>query len=74
MPGVHHGYLSHAILVDGKDLDVSAPHFAPLLKETVVPLLVEKLIDKLRAVFQLDVDALTFIGGIVRGSHHGGYM
>jgi hypothetical protein len=45
-----------------------------LLKEAVVPLLVEKLIDKLRAVFQLDVDTLAFIGGVVRGSHNGGYM
>ena len=74
MPGSYHEVSRNAIPVYGEDLDVSAPHFAPLLKETVVPLLVEKLIDKLRAVFQLDVDALTFIGGIVRGSHHGGYM
>jgi hypothetical protein len=69
MPGVHHGYLSHAILVDGKDLDVSAPDLATLLEGAVVPLLVEEFIDKLRTVFELDVDALAFIGGVMGGAH-----
>ena len=31
-----------------------------LLEEAIVTLPVEKLVDKLRAVFQLDVDALAF--------------
>ena len=66
--------LRQAVLVDGEDLDVSAPHFALLLEEAVVPLLVEELIDKLSAVFQLHVDALAFIGGVMRGPHHEGYM
>jgi hypothetical protein len=74
MPGLYHGVSNRSISVDREDLDVSAPHFAPLFEEAVVPLLVEKLVDKLRAVFQLDVDALAFIGGVVRSSHNGGYM
>jgi hypothetical protein len=74
MPGLYRWVSNHAIPVDGEDLDVSAPNLAMLLKEAVVPLLVEKLIDKLRAVFQLDVDALAFVGGGVRGSHNGEYM
>jgi hypothetical protein len=74
MPGLYHWLSNHAILVDGEDLDVSAPNFAPLFKEAIVALPVEKLVDKLRAVFQLDVDALAFVGGGVRGSHNRGYM
>jgi hypothetical protein len=41
----------HAILVDSEDLDVPAPDFAMLLKETIVTLPVKKFIDKLGAVF-----------------------
>jgi hypothetical protein len=74
MSGLYHWVSNHALPVDGEDLDVSAPNLAMLLKEAVVPLLVEKLVDKLRAVFQLDVDALAFMGGVVRGSHNRGYM
>jgi hypothetical protein len=74
MPGLYHSISNHAILVDGKDLDVSAPDFAMLFEEAIVVVPVEKLIDKLGAVFELDVDALAFVGGGVRGSHNGGYM
>jgi hypothetical protein len=74
MPGLYHWVSNHAILVDGEDLDVSAPDFAMLLEEAIVAFPVQKLIDKLRAVFQLDVDALAFVGGGVRGSHNGEYM
>jgi hypothetical protein len=74
MPGLYHWVSNHAILVDGEDLDISAPDFAMLLEEAIVALPVEKLIDKLGAVFELDVDALAFVGGGVRGSHSRGYM
>jgi hypothetical protein len=74
MAGLHYCLSYDAILVDGENLDVSAPNFAMLFKETVVALLVEEFVDKLRAVFQLDVDALAFIGGVVRGSHDERYM
>jgi hypothetical protein len=62
------------IPVNSEDFDISAPNFPMLFKDTITPLLVEKLVDKLRAVSELDIDALAFIGGVVRGSHSGGYM
>jgi hypothetical protein len=72
MPGLYHWVSNHAILVDGEDLDEAAPDFAMLLEEAIVTLPVEKLVDKLRAVFQLDVDALAFYWwrceGFARGS------
>jgi hypothetical protein len=74
MPGLYHWVSNHAILIDGEDLDIAAPDFAMLREEAIVALPVEKLIDKLGAVFELDVDALAFVGGGVRGSHSGGYM
>ena len=74
MPGLYHWVSNHAILVDGEDLDVPAPDFALLLEEAIVALPVEELVNKLRAVFELDVHALAFVGGGVRGSHNGGYM
>jgi hypothetical protein len=74
MPGLYHWGSNHAILVDGEDLNISTPDFPLLLEEAVVALPVEELIDKLGAVFQLDVDALAFVGGGVRGSHNEGYM
>jgi len=67
MPELYHWVSNRAILVDGEDLDISAPDFAMLLEEAIVALPVEKLIDKLGAVFELDVDALAFVGGGVRG-------
>jgi hypothetical protein len=73
-PGLYHWVSHPAIPVDGEDLDVSAPDFAMLLEEAMVALTVEKLVDKLGAVFQLDVHALAFVGGGVRGSHNGEYM
>jgi hypothetical protein len=66
--------LHHAILVDGEDLNEAAPGFAMLLEEAIVALPVEELVNKLRAVFELDVHALAFVGGGMRGSHNGGYM
>jgi hypothetical protein len=74
MPGLFYWLSNHAILVDGEYLDVSAPDFALLLEEAVVSLPVEELIDKLGAILQLDVHALAFVGGGVRGSHNGRYM
>jgi hypothetical protein len=73
-PGFDDWLPQRAILVDSEDLDVSAPDFALLLEEAVVALPVEELIDKLGAVLQLDVHALAFVGGGVRGSHSGRYM
>jgi hypothetical protein len=66
--------LHHAMLIDGEDLNEAAPDFAMLLEEAIVALPVEELVNKLRAVFELDVHALAFVGGGVRGSHNGGYM
>jgi hypothetical protein len=73
-PGFDDWLSKRAILVDGEDLDISAPDFALLLEEAVVALPVQELIDKLAAVLQLDVHALAFVGGGVRGSHNERYM
>jgi hypothetical protein len=66
--------LYHAILVDGEDLNEAAPDLAMLFEEAIVALPVEELVNKLRTVFELELHALAFVGGGVRGSHNGEYM
>jgi hypothetical protein len=62
------------MLIDGENFDEAAPDLAMLLEEAIVALPVEELVNKLHAVFELDVHALAFVGGGMRGSHNGGYM